>query len=132
MTYPTSEVLTQTYNSRGLPYSLSSSTNGTLVSSALYNGLGQVTDLNFYNNTKTTFGYWGVGGGYDATGGYYGKLWEIKVSKVSPATTLLDLQHTWDATGNLTQRVFVGGETENFAYDFLNRLVSTSGAYSYT
>jgi len=42
------------------------------------------------------------------------------------------VQHTWDAGGNLTQRVnVVDSETENFQYDFLDRLTAasaTSGA----
>ena len=46
-----------------------------------------------------------------------------------------DIRHTWDAAGNLTQRQnLVSSETENFAYDFLDRLTGVSGAYtqSYT
>ncbi|RXM12884.1 hypothetical protein EO238_28845, partial [Citrobacter sp. AAK_AS5] len=43
VTYPTGEVVTQGYNGRGLPYSLSGSLAGNLVTSTFYNQLGQVT-----------------------------------------------------------------------------------------
>ena len=80
ITYPsTGEVVTQTYNGRGLPYTLSGSVAGSLVTGTLFNALGSMTDLNLNNSTKTTFGYYGTGGSYDTAGGYYGRLWEIKV-----------------------------------------------------
>ena len=127
ITYPGGEVVTQTYNGRGLPNSLSSSISGNLVNSALYNQLGQQTEINLGNNIlKMTFGYWGVGGTYDNAGGYYSRLWEIKTFKpgFSPHQ---DVQHTWDAGGNLSQRVnVVDSETENFQYDFLDRLTAAS------
>jgi RHS repeat-associated protein len=135
VTYPGGETATQGYNGRGLPYSLSSSVSSTIVSSAIYNQLGAVTEINQGNGNRMTFGYWGVGGTYDTTGGYYGRPWEIKTIKDpgGTPTTLQDVQHTWDASGNLTQRYdVVGSTTENFGYDFLDRLTSVSGAYSKT
>jgi RHS repeat-associated protein len=133
ITYPNNETLTQAYNERGLPDNLTGSSTGNLVTDTLYNFLGQMTDLNLGNSTKTTFGYYGTGGAYDTSGGYYGRLWEIKTSKQG-AADLQDVQHTWDAGGNLTQRQNVyAGETENFIYDSLDRLTNDDGrvaAYS--
>ena len=131
ITYPTDETVTQEYNSRGLPYSLSGSIVGDLVTSTLYNNLGQVTEINLNNGLRTTFGYWDTGGTYDTTGGYYGRLWEIKTSPQSGGTTIQDIKHTWDAGGNMTEREDVlASETEIFTYDFLDRLTSVSGPYS--
>jgi hypothetical protein len=91
-------------------------------------------ELNLNNSTKTTFGYYATGGSYDAAGGYYGRLWEIKTTKQPGGMPLLqDIQHTWDAIGNMSQRQdVVSSETETFSYDYLNRLTSVSGAYSET
>jgi RHS repeat-associated protein len=133
VTYPTGETVTNTYNGRGLPNTVSGSTAGSLVTSTLYNQLGAITEISLGNGVKTTYGYYGTGGTYDTTGGYYSRLWEIRSAKDS--TTLQDIKHTWDAIGNLTQRQdLVSSETENFTYDFLDRLTWVSGAYtqSYT
>jgi len=43
------------------------------------------------------FGYGGVGGTYDTTGPYYGRLWEIKTLPQGGGTALQDVKHTWDA-----------------------------------
>ncbi|MBI2849752.1 MAG: hypothetical protein HYX80_01760 [Chloroflexi bacterium] len=87
--------------------------------------------LSLGNSINTTFGYWGIGGAYDTSGGYYGRLWEIKSANTT--ATLQQVRHTWDAGGNLVQRAKTyptPSETENFGYDFLDRLTSVSGAYS--
>jgi RHS repeat-associated protein len=133
ITYPTEEVVTHGYNVRGLPYTLTGSTAGTLVTGATYNALGMMKELKMGSATpllKTTCNYYGTGGSNDTPGGYYGRLWEIKT--VHSSTTLQDVKHTWDAAGNLTQRQFQSGtqETEDFVYDYLDRLTSVSGAYS--
>jgi RHS repeat-associated protein len=126
VTYPTGETVTQTYNGRGLPDTLSGSVAGNIVTSTLYNKLGQYTEINLNNGVKTTFGYWGVGGSYDASGGYYGRLSEIKSAVGSNVRQ--DMKYTWDASGNLAQRVDSDGYTETFTYDFLDRLTSDTGA----
>ena len=132
ITYPTSEVVTQTYNGRGLPHTLSGTTAGSLVTSVLYNQLGSIMEINLNNSTKSTLGYYGTGGTYDTTGGYYGRLWEIKTTKQPAGTPVLqDVRHTWDAGANLTQRQdLVSSETENFTYDNVDRLTGVSGAYT--
>ena len=125
-------MVTSGYDLRGLPYSLSGSTAGAIVNSVLYNQLGQITEINLGNSVRTTYGYWGVGGAYDTAVGYYGKLWEIKVAKQPGGSpVLMDVKHTWDAGGNLTQREdVIAAQTEAFGYDFLDRLTSVSGPYS--
>ncbi len=125
ITYPGGEVVTQGYNGRGLPYSLSSGVSGTIVSTSLYNQLGQPTEINLGNTSKISFGYWGMGGMYDATGGYYSKLWETKTFKTG--LTLQDVQHTWDQGGNLAVRLdLMQGGKETFTYDFLDRLTQST------
>ncbi len=123
--YPTGETVTQTYSDRGLPYSLSGNETGTLVSSALYNQLGAITQINLGNGVTTEFDYWGLDHGSD----HYGMLYEIKTYKGE--TTHQQVQHTWDDAGNLVTRYdAVDEETESFTYDFLDRLTAASGAYS--
>jgi len=131
ITYPTGEVVTQAYNGRGLPNTLSGATAGSLVTGTTYNALGLVTQITLGNTFKTTFGYYGTGGTYDTTGGYYGRLWEIKTLPQAGGTAVQDVKHTWDAGGNLATRqdVFTS-ETETFTYDFLDRLTGVSGPYT--
>jgi YD repeat-containing protein len=129
ITYPTGEVVTNNYNYRGLPGTLSGTQAGSLVTSALYNQLGSLTEINLYNtsgSTKTTYGYYGTGGAYDTTGGYYDRLWKIKTG------TLQEMTYTWDPAGNLGQRqnLVSPTETETFTYDYLDRLTGSSGNYS--
>ncbi len=136
ITYPGGEVVTNGYNNRGMPYSVSGSVAGSLVTSTLYNGLGSLTEINLNNSIKTSYGYYGTGGTYDTTGGYYGKLWEIKSVK-SGYSPIQDTKYTWDAAGNLTQRqdLVVINETETFSYDYFDRLTSAttnSGSNPYT
>jgi len=130
VTYPGGEVVTTLYNDRGLPVDLSGSVSGDLVDSVEYNAFAQMTSLDLHNGIQTTYGYYGLGGTYDTAGGYYGRLWEIKSTQTSTSTLLQDVQHSWDADGNLTQRYdAVAVSTENFTYDYLDRLTSVSGDY---
>ena len=57
VTYPTGEVATQSYNGRGLPYSLGSSVSGTIVTGMQYNSLGLPVQIDLGNSTRTTWGY---------------------------------------------------------------------------
>ena len=128
ITYPSGETVSQSYNGRGLPYSVSGTLAGNVVLSTLYNSLGSLKELNLGNNTRTTFGYCGTGGAYDTIGGYYGRLWEIKTA-LQPNNTPVqqDLRFTWNPAGDLTQKYNVVEETkESYTYDFLDRLTSPS------
>lgn len=61
--------------------------------------------------------------------GYYGRLYEIKSAK--PGFTLQNVNHAWDAGGNLANRSNVlNSDNETFGYDFLDRLTSVSGNYT--
>lgn len=129
--YPTGENVSQTYNGRGLPYTVSGNVAGNLVTSTYYSALGQITETNFNNSLRTTFGYWGTNGTYDNTGGYYGRLWEIKTLPQAGGIALLDIKHTWDAGGNLaTRQDVLLSQTETFTYDTLDRLTGVTGPYS--
>jgi len=89
ITYPTGEMVTQTYDGRGFPYSLSGSVAGALVSGALYNQLGQISQIDLGNGLRTVFNYHGLDtlDGGDASS-YYDKLYRIKTYKVADGTTL--------------------------------------------
>jgi RHS repeat-associated protein len=104
-----------------------------MVTNTQYNQFGQITQINLGNNLINTYGYYGTGGAYDTTGtGYYGKLYEIKTFQQGQ-TPVQDVQHAWDAAGNLVQRTdVVQNQIEQFGYDFLDRLTSVSGPYSQT
>ena len=56
----------------------------------------------------------------------FGRLWSIQTSKeTSPTSVLQNVEHTWDAAGNLTQRRNVLAlDTETYSYGFLDRLTS--------
>ncbi|MBI4311288.1 MAG: hypothetical protein HY681_05835 [Chloroflexi bacterium] len=130
VTYPGGEMVTQTYNLRGLPEMLSSSVYGALVSWAGYNQLGLLTNLEYANGVSHNFDYYGIEWqpGFATS---YGRLFMIRSQKGS--TVLQSLTHYWDANGNLTSRsnyALVPAETETFAYDFLDRLTGVSGAYA--
>jgi RHS repeat-associated protein len=127
--YPTGDTVTNEYNGCWLPYSVFSSVeNNYLVTSTLYNQLGQIAEINLGNGLSTTYGYWDVGGEYDTTGGYYGRLWEIITYESDPEEDAIQrMRYTWDAGGNLTQRENVlTEETETFGYDSLDRLTEAS------
>jgi hypothetical protein len=119
-------VVTNKYNTRSLPNILFGSTAGILAGNTRYNVLGEMTDLNLGNGTKTTFDYWGIDNAED----YYGRLYEIQTVNAS-SSVMQDVRHVWDAGGNLTQRQnVVASETENFTYDFLDRLTGVSGPHT--
>jgi YD repeat-containing protein len=132
--YPSGENVTQGYNGRSLPYLLSGDIAGNIVNSTLYNALGMPTEINLGNGLKTTYAYWGIE--YTEYGVQsYGRLYEIKTLPQAGGTTLQQVRHTWDDGGNLVQRdtwltASSTWEYEYFTYDFLDRLVEVSGAYS--
>jgi len=48
-----------------------------------------------------------------------------EVDYAADPTLLMENRYTWDGGGNLTQREdVIASETENFTYDFLNRLTA--------
>jgi len=128
-TLPTSEVVTSTYNARGLFESMSGT--DTYVTSTAYTPTGGIDQQLLGNAVTTTFEY------YPTTN----RLKRITASKI-PANPLIDLSYTYDTGGNITQIVdasWVNGasrnETTTYGYDFLNRLLSadvvTTGTSTY-
>ncbi len=128
VTYPTGEVVTQTYSGRGLPDTLTAGST-TLVSSATYNQLGQVSTINLGNSVITEFYYHGLDDTVDGDpASYWGKPYRIKTYKAG--TELQYWKYWWDASGNVSSRKDQkAGETETFSYDFLDRLTGVSGPY---
>ncbi|MBI2854647.1 MAG: hypothetical protein HYX87_06995 [Chloroflexi bacterium] len=137
VTYPTGEVVTQTFDGGGSPYSLSGSLVGSIVTKTLYNQLGQITLIDLGNGLSTLFKYHGLDSveGTDPMS-YWGKPYSIKTYKVSDGSNVRQWQkYWWDAGGNLSSRKDEQAlETESFSYDFLDRLTGVSGPYaeSYT
>lgn len=130
ITYPTNEVVTQTYNDQGFADTLNGTIVGILVLSTDYNELGDIKQINLGNGTSTTFNYYGLDD--EAPIGYYGRLWQIKTLD-SSQNVIQDTRYTWDANYNLTERYdAIKGETEYFTYDFLDRLITVSGVYNQT
>ena len=122
-TLPNSEVVTQTYNNRSQPSTLSSSTEGTLVSSSVYNQIGLPTQRNLGNGTRTDREYWGIEHLGTPTNDQYGRLYRINTFRTSDSLQHQDLQFAWDDVGNLTSREdIVATEAATFRYDFLDRL----------
>jgi RHS repeat-associated protein len=130
VTYPNGETVTQTYTGRGLPYQVTSSAEGTLVTSgAEYNALGQLTFYRLASGVAKSVSHWGIEHNSGSTTSY-GRIYEIKFQYLS-STVHQQLQHSWDAGGNLTSRVDgVQSETESYTYDFLHRLTGVSNAYT--
>ena len=125
--YPTGENVTQSYSARGLPNSLSGNVSGTLVTGMNYNSLGEPTEIDLGNGLKTTYSYWGID--YGTTS--YGRLYEIKTLPLGGGTPIQDVTQAWDADGDLSSRYdSLTQDTENFSYDFLDRLTGVSGSYT--
>jgi len=122
ITYPTGEVVNQSYNAAGQATQLTSAQYGVSYASGLtYNALGQLRQINFGNGATTAYNYYGDGNG----GAPNFRLWRIQTTK--GATTLLNLAYTYDNVGNITaladDRI---GETLGFTYDSLDRLIKVN------
>ena len=115
MTYPDGEQVATTYNAQGLPATL-----GTYITASSYNAASQLTALTFGNNVVTT-NYT-----YNSQ-----NLRLTNLQTLAGATYLQRLNYTYDNVGNVSQiQDNVRNETQNFAYDDLDRLTSVTGAYS--
>ncbi len=128
VTYPGGEVVTQTYNDRGLPSTLT--VDAWAIGPAGYNRLGQLTSLSLPGQKiEITNDYWGLEHN-PSSDTNFGRLYQTKALRLG--STRQDLTHQWDAAGNLTSRTDSLGsvETEDFTYDFLDRLTGASNAYS--
>ena len=107
MTYPSGEVVTQTYNAASQLAQVRSATNGVNHASGMtYNPLGQLTQMTYGNGTLTQLGYWGTGGNWDGRPGAgvtnFGRLYRLRAQN-STGAPLFDLRYNYDAVGNVTQ-----------------------------
>src|SRR5262245_50417006 len=120
LTYPTGEVVTQTYNTAA---QLASVTGLAPYASGLtYNVFGQIKQMTLGNGAVTSYDYYGDGG--PAVNSY--RLWRIQTLK--SGNTLLNLQYGYDSVGNvktLTDTVNAN-QIQSFSYDALDRLLSAS------
>ena len=114
MTFPDSEVVTYTYDSRMLLDSLTGTSN--YVTDTQYDSAGRITSR-------------ALGSGLTPAYTYY--AWNAQVSSVGQGGrlqnlltgTLQDLNYIYDAVGNVTEiRDDVASETNTYGYDTLDRL----------
>ena len=114
------EVVTTTYNTQGLPVSLTSDTGGDYVSATTYDALGRLITQTLGNNNFIRHNYWA----WNQTPGS-GRLEHIFVHDTALETTaFLDLAYHYDAAGNVRRIIDTtnAGQQECFVYDALNRL----------
>jgi RHS repeat-associated protein len=131
VTLPNSEQINVIYDDVRRPYSVTSSDVGTIVTSTDYNILGLPTQTDFGNGTRTDREYWGIEHTGSPASTSYGQIYRINTSVISGGAQRLDLKYTWDSMGNLTKREDVTrSTTENFTYDWLDRLTSADAGVS--
>jgi RHS repeat-associated protein len=116
-TYPSGEVVTQTYNDAAQLAQVRSASYGlNYANNMAYNALGQLTALTTNNGNLTT------NTTYDSLN------FRLKRSQTG---SLLDLSYGYDAVGNvkaITDTTL--SQVQTFTYDALDRLTSVRGAYS--
>ncbi len=113
MTYPTNEVITQTYNiaaPRSVAQVRSATHNVAYASGLTYNPLGQLTQMRLGNNLLITNTY---------------DLLSFRLKRLQ-AGSLLDLNYRYDAVGNVKAITDTtnSGQVQTFGYDALDRLLS--------
>ncbi len=124
MTYPGGEVVTTGYNVQGLPFTLAGTDS--YVTGASYDALGRpkktLLNANGQQTERVYYEWTDVNG--------QGRVKQIKTGTTSDTTQLQDLRYTYDAAGNvltlIDTKVLGGTQTQSFAYDHLDRLVSAS------
>ncbi|MEJ5311825.1 MAG: RHS repeat-associated core domain-containing protein [Anaerolineae bacterium] len=110
-TYPTGEVVTATYNLRGLPTGVRSQTYGQdYARNVAYNGLGQMTALPLGNGLTTQYTYWPH---------------NFRLRQMQVSSNLLNLNYSYDRVGNITALTDTvnSGQVQTFTYDARDRLV---------
>jgi RHS repeat-associated protein len=113
MTYPDGEVVTTSYNNQGLPDTLNGANS--YVSATTYNAASQLDSLTFGNGAVTDY----VHNANNL------RLTDIVTTK--SGNTLLNLHYAFDNVGNiLSVQDNARGETTNYTYDDLSRLMTAS------
>ncbi len=115
MTYPTGEVVTQTYNiaaPRSVTQVRSATHNVAYASGLTYNPPGQLTQMRLGNNLLITNTY---------------DLLSFRLKRLQ-AGSLLDLSYRYDAVGNVQAITDTtnSSQVQTFTYDALDRLTSAS------
>jgi RHS repeat-associated protein len=110
-TYPTGEVITQTYNAQGLLENVRSinaaqSFNQWYVPNLDYNANGSLARLDTGNGLSTLYGYFGLTGNqWDVRPAFglnsYGRLWRTRIEAPTGAV-LKDTRYSYDNVGNVT------------------------------
>ncbi|MDE3091022.1 MAG: RHS repeat protein, partial [Chloroflexota bacterium] len=115
MTYPVDdETVTTTYNTQGLPATLSGSNN--YVTASNYNPASQLTSLAFGNGVTTNYTY---------------NSQNLRLTQLTTSGVLQNLQYQYDDVGNIrTITDTIRSEISNFVYDDLDRLTNVTGAYT--
>ncbi len=121
ITYPTGEVVAQTYNAAG---QLSSVTGqAPYLTNAVYDAAGRPAQVSLGNGLSTVYSYYP----WTAQGGCLQRL---------QTGALQQLQYTYDPVGNvqsitdLTTGFPTSGEALAYTYDALDRLTGVTGAYT--
>ena len=113
MTYPSGEVVTQTYNNAAQLTQVRSAThNLAYASGMMYNPMGQLTQMSHGNNLTTTYTYAPLNS----------RLARIKVG------SWLDLSYGYDWVGNVKAITDTtnSGQVQSFNYDALDRLITAT------
>ncbi len=125
MTYPSGEVVTTTYNARGLPATLTGAE--TYVAGATYDAAGRLTQLQLQGGAlQTSYAYspW-----TDNPNG--GRLQTLRSGPSATPHALQDLAYTYDLTGNV-QTITDAGAATTYGYDALARLTTVAGQVRYS
>jgi len=140
ITYPgghnleTGEVVTITYNTRGLVKKIAG-TDTYLSDSPTpsYDTFGRPLSLTFGNGTTTTFDYYDTSGESDPSAGSTTYSYRLRgLTVTSAGTKLVDLGYEYDKVGNLVELTdnLDAAKSQSFTYDQFNRLRQAIGVYN--
>ncbi len=125
LTYPSGEVITTTYNARGLPDTLTGAE--TYVAGATYDAAGRLTQLQLRGGAlQTSYGYYPWDSNPNG-----GRLQTLRSGPPATPNALQDLGYTYDLTGNV-QTITDAGAATTYGYDALARLTTVAGQARYT
>jgi len=113
--YPDGETINYAYNPQGVE-KITGASN--YVSGVDYSPTSQITQVNYGNNTSSSFTY------------DQNSLRIKQIATQAPKGKIQDLNYSFDNTGNITNiQDNVNSGSQSFLYDDLNRLVSAQGPY---
>jgi YD repeat-containing protein len=139
-TLPNGEAMSMAYNTATEPFTLTSLLKNRIISTTLYNELGGITWMDFGNNLRRRYTYWGLGNvGIGRKN--FGRMRQSCLLTGATAacaetltTAALDMTYDYDNVGNvkLITDTTLSNQISTFGYDPLNRLVSASTNVSTT